>query len=158
MSSPESSSAGPSPRGYVRLGIGGAGNFRKLEPPMPPAYSPAPPSRVRARSPKTFSSGIGGAGNWRRVDQAAAISSYEAQVRDQVRAESASDGFFFGIGGAGNHASTSPGLRSTSALGSSGPTYHLGTVTSCSTQSSDDRAKQPRSSFARKLKSWCNAG
>ncbi|KAI9881421.1 MAG: hypothetical protein M1830_003428 [Pleopsidium flavum] len=86
--------------GFIHYGVGGAGNYRKVEPSSPAAARPSVPMMPRAAEP--FSSGIGGAGNIHHPSERAVISFDEGLVRSRARENSSPTPYFVGVGGAGN--------------------------------------------------------
>lgn len=105
-------------RRYVHSGIGGAGNYHRVE------------SRSQAigfikvslsRCKKTFTTGIGGAGNRHDSTEAAILSTGEPAVaRNQsYHTERNSSGVYrFGIGGSGNQASRRDRIKSSASSSS----------------------------------------
>ncbi|KAI9810996.1 MAG: hypothetical protein M1827_005728 [Pycnora praestabilis] len=88
---------------YFRRGIGGAGNYCKLDPSIPAI--PQAPSRPDLRSTSLLSSGIGGAGNIHFVSEKAFLSQEEELARSKMRDANTPLVYHYGIGGAGNRAS-----------------------------------------------------
>ena len=155
MQSSSASKGTSKPGSYVRVGIGGAGNWRKIDESLPAKTNPTTPL-PRHRGATGFSSGIGGAGNWHRATEVAAISPVEAVSREQIRAENVPEGFFFGVGGAGNHTSTSAKSGSVIDLEPINPSDSLKPIHSHSTQSTETSPKVVKLNLGAKLKLWCN--
>lgn len=104
---------------YFHQGIGGAGNYRKVEP-LNPSNSSTRSNHSRQKFPHVarsmrefFSSGIGGAGNVHARSEAAVLTSSEELARARARQSNVPSSWSYGIGGVGNHKkrqiSVSPG-------------------------------------------------
>ena len=94
---------------YFHQGIGGAGNYRKVEP-LNPSNSSSRSTYSRQHRPhiarsmrEFFSSGIGGAGNVHARSEAAILSSAEELARARSRESNIPRSWYYGIGGVGNH-------------------------------------------------------
>ncbi|MCJ1368009.1 hypothetical protein MMC16_007147 [Acarospora aff. strigata] len=85
--------------GFIHYGVGGAGNYRRVESTSLTALPPVP-TNFRALGP--FSSGIGGAGNIHEASERAMVSDHEELARSKIREKSSPSAHFIGIGGAGN--------------------------------------------------------
>ncbi|KAA6407140.1 MAG: hypothetical protein FRX48_08941 [Lasallia pustulata] len=93
---------------YFHQGIGGAGNYRKVEP-LNPSTSSTRSTHSRQHRPhiarsmrEFFSSGIGGAGNVHARSEAAILSSAEELARARARESNIPRSWYYGIGGIGN--------------------------------------------------------
>ncbi|MCJ1304941.1 hypothetical protein MMC08_007754 [Hypocenomyce scalaris] len=116
---------------YFHQGIGGAGNYRKVEPSKlsnsstRSNYSRQHRPHMARSMREFFSSGIGGAGNVHSRSEAAILSSSEELARARARESNIPTSWYYGIGGIGNHrkstrqVSGSPG----SSLSSREPGY-----------------------------------
>lgn len=104
---------------YFHQGIGGAGNYRKVEP-LKPSNSSTRSNYSRQHRPhiarsmrEFFSSGIGGAGNVHARSEAAILSTSEELARARARESNVPRSWYYGIGGIGNYrkreVSVSPG-------------------------------------------------
>ncbi|KAI9832519.1 MAG: hypothetical protein M1819_004308 [Sarea resinae] len=109
--------------GYVHSGIGGAGNYHKVDSSTPP---PASSSQLvlPPRPAASFSSGIGGAGNIHYACERAVLSSYEELARDRARENNTPTVYHVGIGGAGNRAAR---FTSSSSLSSNSSSQYSST-------------------------------
>ncbi|KAI4130043.1 MAG: hypothetical protein LQ347_003523 [Umbilicaria vellea] len=94
---------------YFHQGIGGAGNYRKVEP-LKASNSSTRSNYSRQKIPHVarsmrefFSSGIGGAGNVHARSEAAILSSSEELARARARQSNVPRSWYYGIGGVGNH-------------------------------------------------------
>ena len=111
---------------YFHQGIGGAGNYRKVEP-LKPSNSSTRSNYSRQHHPQIvrtmrefFSSGIGGAGNVHACSEAAILSSSEELARARARESNIPQSWYYGIGGIGNHRKRQISVPPCSSL-SSGP-------------------------------------
>lgn len=94
---------------YFHQGIGGAGNYRKVES-LKPSNGSTRSNYSRQHHPhivrsmrEFFSSGIGGAGNVHARSEAAIISASEELARARARESNIPRSWYYGIGGVGNH-------------------------------------------------------
>ncbi|KZF21307.1 hypothetical protein L228DRAFT_240169 [Xylona heveae TC161] len=98
---------------YVHYGIGGAGNYHRLDHPLPPIpRSPVPAWQDR---PGIYSSGIGGAGNMRSSKDRPTISPEESLARFRLQEIHKPRSYYIGIGGLGNRASNHSSSSSSSS-------------------------------------------
>jgi len=88
---------------YVRSGLGGAGNYRKVTSDFP--SRPSTPIHVVHRASGVFTTGVGGFGNFHHIQDQPNYSPQEIAIRDQLMKENAATVWHYGIGGAGNHGS-----------------------------------------------------
>jgi hypothetical protein len=118
--------------GYIKTGVGGAGNFISRA-----TLTPSIPMAIPARSTSNlFHSGIGGAGNRQQTQDRAYLTLVEDMDRTALRRGSAATSWHHGIGGAGNRAGSDDGSYASSSLSSSSSWKSTGKL------SGADRLKQ----------------
>lgn len=106
----------PSTRSYVKVGLGGAGNYIPNHKMASSTPTPCPP---RTEPTGAFYTGIGGAGNRASSRDRAFLSVEEDHERNELRRTSAATSWHHGIGGTGNQASSDDGSSRTSSVSSS---------------------------------------
>lgn len=108
---------------YMRMGIGGAGNYRKG---ANVAAAPPIPHMSAKRGTRVFTSGIGGAGNVHSANERSHVNFEEEIARSRALKKGSHQHVSFGIGGAGNRVDTravAPAAPSTLASSSSSSVY-----------------------------------
>jgi hypothetical protein len=100
-----------STQSFVKVGLGGAGNYIPKQKITPSTPIPIQPHSV-------FHTGIGGAGNYASSQDRVFLSAEEEFDRSQLRRGSAATMWHHGIGGAGNRASSDNGSFGSSSLSS----------------------------------------
>lgn len=86
----------------MRSGIGGAGNYHKVDPSK--SSSPSFMHLSISRCKRSFTTGIGGAGNRVSHVEVPELSSTEKLARAKAQEKHATDSYHVGIGGTGNRA------------------------------------------------------